>query len=331
MLHEDASIVVDLLTRSFQLVIRPMRRDELATFAAFSDQAERNAEFAASLDTWLAGDQTRLDWLIVAEEEGAFVGRVAYTTDRGLSHPLYVVFFDAPWEPEAVGLQDQLFHRSLALTGADRIPQIEYYLDTPSARVPTPEPLITALSRFGFTLTLERVRIEWTPASPLPTPSHHLTFRTLEDVGEEAFIAAMARVSEGTLDSHTQRRCAEIGAQAEAREHFQDEQRFQKRWEPRWWQLAHDEGGALIGLVMPAENTSWPNIGYIGVVPAQRGHGYVDDLIIQGTRTLGAEGATRVIADTDVSNVPMANAFRRCGYAQYGVRRIFTLRFAKSR
>jgi hypothetical protein len=103
------------------MVIRPIRRDELAAFAAFSAQAERNAEFAASLDTWLTGDQTRLDWLIVAEDEGAFVGRVAYTTDRGLSHPLYVVFFDTPWEREAVGLQNQLFYRSLALSGANRV------------------------------------------------------------------------------------------------------------------------------------------------------------------------------------------------------------------
>jgi RimJ/RimL family protein N-acetyltransferase len=140
----------------------------------------------------------------------------------------------------------------------------------------------------------------------------------------------MARVSVGTLDSHTQQRCAEIGALAEAHEHFQDEQRFQKGWEPHWWQLAYDQAGPLVGLVMPSENMSWPNIGYIGVVPEQRGHGYSDELIIQGTRTLQAQGATRVIADTDVDNVPMANAFRRCGYTQYGVRRIFTLQLVAS-
>lgn len=308
------------------MVIRPIRRDELAAFAAFSDQAERNTALATSLDTWLTGDQTRLDWLIVAEVDGAFVGRVAYSSDRGLPHPKHVVFFDAPWDHDAFGLQEELFRRSLALVGGHRIPCIEYFLDTPSERVPAPDALTAALSRFGFTLSLERVRIEWIRAAPLRTPAQHFTFRTLEEVGEEAFIAAIARVSEGTLDSYTQQRCAEIGALAEAREHFQDEQRFQKRWEPRWWQLAYTEAGQLVGLAMPAENPSWPNIGYIGVVPEQRGHGYIDELIIQGTRTLQAEGARRVIADTDFGNVPMANAFRRCGYTQYGVRRIFTLR-----
>ncbi len=313
------------------MVIRPIRREELAAFAAFSEQTERNTALAKSLQDWLSGEQTRLDWLIVAEDDGAFVARIAYTTDRGLSHPLYVVFFDAPWEREAWALQDELFRRSLELVGADRIPQLEYYLDTPSERVPEPDALMAALDRFGFTLTLERLRFEWTPASPLPAPTHFLTFRTLADVGEEAFIAAMERVSQGTLDSYTQRRCAEIGTLAEAREHFQDEQRFQKRWEPHWWRLAYtDAGHELVGLVMPSENTSWPNIGYIGVVPEQRGQGYVDDLIIQGARTLQAEGALRVIADTDLGNIPMANAFRRCGYKQYSVRRIFTLQLGGS-
>src|SRR5262245_55474892 len=233
MLHEDAPFVVERPTRSLHMVIRPIRRDELAAFAAFSDQAERNVAFATSLDNWLTGDQTRLEWLIVAEKDGAFVGRAAYTTDRGLSHPRFLVFFAAPWGPDALELQDELFRRSLALCGAEGAPQIEFYLDTPYARVPAPESLTAALLHLGFALTLERVRVEWTPASPLPAPAQHITFRTLQEVGDEAFIATMARVSEGTLDSHTQQRCAEIGALGEAREHFQDEQRFQKRWEQR--------------------------------------------------------------------------------------------------
>ena len=69
------------------MVIRPIRREELAEFAAFSDQTDRNTALAATLEDWLSGDQTHLEWLIVAEDEGAFAGRIAYTTDSGLSHP----------------------------------------------------------------------------------------------------------------------------------------------------------------------------------------------------------------------------------------------------
>lgn len=78
---------------------------------------------------------------------------------------------------------------------------------------------------------------------------------------------------------------------------------------------------------MPAENSRWPNIGYIGVVPDQRGHGYSMDLLAQGTRTLIAEGAKRIIADTDLDNTPMANAFLSMGYRQFATRQFWKLTF----
>jgi RimJ/RimL family protein N-acetyltransferase len=49
-----------------------------------------------------------------------------------------------------------------------------------------------------------------------------------------------------------------------------------------------------------------PVIGYIAVVPEQRGHGYAYDLLAEATRLLAAEGADRIVAGTDVTNTPMA-------------------------
>jgi ribosomal protein S18 acetylase RimI-like enzyme len=58
-------------------------------------------------------------------------------------------------------------------------------------------------------------------------------------------------------------------------------------------------------------------IAYVGVVPEQRGRGYVDDLLAQAVATLTASGAEVVRADSDIANVPMANAFRRAGFEQF--------------
>ena len=58
-----------------------------------------------------------------------------------------------------------------------------------------------------------------------------------------------------------------------------------------------------------------PIIAYIGVLPAYRGHGYIDELLAEGTRILAAEDVPRIRASTDLGNVPMANAFRRAGWA----------------
>lgn len=98
-------------------------------------------------------------------------------------------------------------------------------------------------------------------------------------------------------------------------------------YEPSWWELAFDADNRLAGLIMPTGAPSFVTIGYIGVVPEQRGHGYVNDLLARGTATLRRVGNGQVIrADTDVSNAPMAAAFDRAGYSRFAMRREFEIR-----
>ncbi|WP_228553812.1 GNAT family N-acetyltransferase [Catenulispora pinisilvae] len=53
----------------------------------------------------------------------------------------------------------------------------------------------------------------------------------------------------------------------------------------------------------------------LGVLPEHRGHGYADDILGEVTRFLALDtGASRVAADTDLVNAPMAAAFARVGY-----------------
>jgi RimJ/RimL family protein N-acetyltransferase len=58
-----------------------------------------------------------------------------------------------------------------------------------------------------------------------------------------------------------------------------------------------------------------PVIAYVGVVPAQRGRGYVSELLAEMMWMLSefAPGE-EVGADTDMGNVPMAAAFGRAGF-----------------
>jgi RimJ/RimL family protein N-acetyltransferase len=98
-------------------------------------------------------------------------------------------------------------------------------------------------------------------------------------------------------------------------------------YEPSWWELAFDRDDDLIGLIMPTGAPSFVTIGYIGVVPEQRGHGHVNDLLARGTATLRRIAADTIIrADTDVSNAPMAAAFERAGYSRFATRREYELR-----
>jgi RimJ/RimL family protein N-acetyltransferase len=70
----------------------------------------------------------------------------------------------------------------------------------------------------------------------------------------------------------------------------------------------------------------WWELGYVGVVPEQRGHRYVDDLLARGTATLRRDAPdVGVRADTDLANAPMAAAFARAGYTRFATRREFAL------
>ena len=66
--------------------------------------------------------------------------------------------------------------------------------------------------------------------------------------------------------------------------------------------------------MIPAHNGYSPIIAYLGVLPAHRGHGYIGDILAEGTRVLAAQDVPFIRASTDLGNVPMAAAFHRAGW-----------------
>ncbi|HYN87671.1 MAG TPA: hypothetical protein VER55_04040, partial [Ardenticatenaceae bacterium] len=182
------------------------------------------------------------------------------------------------------------------------------------------------LTRVGFTVMRETLRFAWNAHDPLPTHPERLTYRSVAEAGEEAFLEALERVSTGSLDQRDQAERAEYGARQAARNLLGLLQGLE--YDPEWWQLGYTRTGDLVGLVLPAGTPRWGTIGYIGVVPEQRGRGSIDDLLARGTRVLATGGVVRIEADTDVANVPMANAFRRGGYTQFARRHEYQWRNA---
>src|SRR5262249_8855741 len=143
----------------------------------------------------------------------------------------------------------------------------------------------------------------------------------LPEVGEDAFVEAMAATFEGTRDAWLTREIQERGPTEAARSDFRDYQAMEYR--PEWWELAYAEDGALAGLIMPARTPTSAVIGYVGVVPDQRGRGLAAQLVSRGTEQLVAAGAREIQADCDRDNVAMVKAFERAGYKEIARRRSF--------
>ena len=177
-----------------------------------------------------------------------------------------------------------------------------------------------AAQRAGLTRELERLRYEWTPAAGLPARPGRLEFRPEPD--DDAFLAAFLRVAEGSLDATTAEGVAAVGAHRQARDAMRY---YQGMPGPRdWWRLAYTPQGSLAGLAIPSRNADGPVVGYLGVVPELRGHGYVDDVLAEITHRLAEAGARRIRADTDLANRPMAAAFERAGYRNLAVRMVLS-------
>ncbi|WP_031487249.1 GNAT family N-acetyltransferase [Streptomyces bicolor] len=250
--------------------------------------------------------QFRPEWKRVALRDGAVVARGAWWGGPDDSEPININWFDVAEGEEAAGAE--------LLRSAPW--QVELEINLPGGWRDDPDLKAAAEARFGaarsagYELLVERFLYRWTPELGLPERPGRLRFRAEPD--DAVFLDALRRIHSATLDAHSLRAIEEGGLDQAAQEELDF---FHWCPSPReWWQLAHTPDGDLVGIHIPAHNPSGPTIGFIGVVPEQRGHGYAYDLLAECTHHLVSQGAEFVTGATDQGNFPMAANFARAGF-----------------
>ncbi|MEU3986279.1 GNAT family N-acetyltransferase [Streptomyces sp. NPDC026672] len=249
----------------------------------------------------------RPDWKRVALRDGTVVARAAWWGGPDDSEPLVVDWFDvAEGEQEAGAALLRTApwpHRDMELnlpTG---------WRDDPALRAAAGL-RVEAARAAGYDVLVERFHYLWTPGCGLPERPGRLVFRPEPD--DEVFFDALRRIHSDTLDAHARDAVAAGGVELAAQEEIDF-----FRWCPsprEWWQVAHTPDGEFVGIHVPAHNPQRPCVGFIGVVPEQRGHGYAYDLLVECTHRLVGYGAEVIAAATDQGNFPMAAHFARAGY-----------------
>ncbi|MGK5530023.1 GNAT family N-acetyltransferase [Streptomyces sp. URMC 129] len=255
-------------------------------------------------ETVAAGGQYRPEWTWVALRDDTVVARVAFWGGPDDDKPVALDWFDYTDRAAAVELL-----RTTPLRAEYELILPPGWRDAPAVRAAAAS-RVEAAAEAGYRPLVERFRYLWTPADGLPERPGRLVFRPEPD--DDVILDVLCRVQEGTLDAHARRTVEAGGVRLAA----QEELDF-FRWCPSpraWWQLAFTPGGELVGIHVPARNHAKPIVGFIGVVPEQRGHGYGYDLLAECTHVLAAEGVTEIAASTDLGNAPMAAAFTRAGY-----------------
>ncbi|MGW0478254.1 GNAT family N-acetyltransferase [Nonomuraea sp. NPDC003214] len=246
--------------------------------------------------------RTRPEWCFV---DGR--ARLAFWAPFPGAEPVITWQFEPGPDPEAAS---RLLRRGLA---ALKLNKIIHDIALPPGLTPVVDRAVEheALLGAGFALEVERLMLEWRAGSDLPEEPGRLRYRPARDLGEAEVLDVLIRISEGSLDHDTRVELATSGAEHEARWMYDD--LMSRKAKPGWFVIGY-AGDSPVGLVAPDDHS----IAYIGVVPEHRGHGYVDDLLAHGTRTLAEAGVERVVAATDVANAPTAAAFLRAGYAEVG-------------
>jgi RimJ/RimL family protein N-acetyltransferase len=296
------------------LVIRPLAGpEELELFRGLS----------YCLDDELADDlaegRRRPERMWVALRGGRLEARAAWWGGAVDAAPSLLDFLDVGDAPDRVAIGDSLLRTVLALDELGTTPR-EYIRFVPPGWREQPgsrreiEDLMAIVSGTGAHLLAERYRFEWRPGAPVPSPTGRLVFRAVRSDGEA--IDLMTLALDGTLDAHSRRDLAEMPAREAAARQYQDE--LGRYRSPRgWWRIAELPGGEPVGFVFPARNDYGAIMAYLGVLPAHRGHGYIDEILAAGTRILAAQDVPRIRATTDLGNVPMAAAFARAGWVNF--------------
>lgn len=271
------------------------------------------------LRAFLADGHYRHDRIWIAEQGGRILARAVWWGYPGDATPLALDCLHVhPSVGDRAGLTAALLARAHQEFG--RAPAYHVFLPLDWRDQPAVAAALAwrqrAVAQAGLPAALERLRFAWTPAAGVPAPSSRLTFRP--DPDDDVFLDAFRRVAQGSLDHETRRALRTTDPFTQAR----DDLAFYRGMpgDRAWWRLAYTPDGHLAGLAVPSANHGGPVVGYLGVVPGQRGRGYVTDLLNEITRIHAHHGAGRVIADTDAANTPMAAAFRRTGYVQFSVR-----------
>ena len=252
---------------------------------------------------WLDKGITELDWCFLIEDKGNFLGRVIYAkyNEEVMLMNLYVV-------DENVEVLEELLNESLKAMMGNGVQIITYHIYSDNRKF---NYYTRVLNKAGFDISQRKKSFVF-EKDKVEHMELDLEFKSVNETGEERYIQAIEKVTEETMDSDDLEETLRLGVKKAAIDKFKALKEIE--YEDDLWLLAY-RNNKLIGLVVSQRfNANTGAINYIGVVPEERGNGYINQLVYKGTGVLIQKGINKVIADIDEKNFPMEKALIKEGY-----------------
>jgi ribosomal protein S18 acetylase RimI-like enzyme len=296
---------------------RTIRHDELDDWLAMAADDPGNARTAGRIrDAWADGSGGPQQTFVAEDEAGTPVGRLAFTVGPVATalpdvHEAVATGLWLTWGlPAAVGVGRRLIVDHLGALPASVI-ALDAYANPDYMIASDVRRAVFEAARLP--LFQEKTGFLWTPDdSPSPPCDRRLTFRPITETGRDVYAQTMSRCTDGTLDRQDRYYAALTGRDGWGPEMLN----FVTDDDAPTWLLAYDAAGEVVGYVAlgtfdePGRGT----IMHVGVLPEQRGRGYIDELLAACNEAAIGRGFTSVLSDVDVANGPMRAAMERAGH-----------------
>ena len=279
------------------MTVRPIRRSEIRRFAALSENPTRTEEVMVEV---FDSCRSCPEWCFIAEEDEKVIARVGFWILPSIISTFHVGWLQLPWTGSYLETGREFWGQVLELVRGFGATDVESAIDSDVKHVGRRRRFYRSV---GFPLMQQKWEYIWRRGNSLGRPDRRLEYKDLGAVGADAFVEAIESIMENTLDREDQLARQQETPAAAARSYFGILKDID--YTPSRWFLAFDRKHALVGLIAPQMlNDGVGAINYVGVVPEQRGKGYVNDLIDRGTMLLSDCGAQQVIASIDFKNTP---------------------------
>ncbi|GLY29375.1 N-acetyltransferase [Kineosporia sp. NBRC 101731] len=296
--------------------IRPAIPADLDALLAFPLDRAVGTIGPRRLQEELAAGRLRWPWTwLVLDQDGTLLGRALWWGRSDSTAPLALdclhLLERVPDRAQVAA--DLLISAHRALIGSARPPAYQlalptHWRDDPAARDAVGWRLRAAAAA-ALTEQVERLRYAWEPRAGQPPATGRLRMRPGT---EREFLDLFERAAVGTLDLNTRRSLAVMTPAAQARDDY--DFYLDCPGERDWWRMATTATGEPVGFIVPSATPYHRNVGYLGVLPAHRGRGIVDDLLAEIIRFHAGQGSEYITATTDLANIPMARALGRAGF-----------------
>ncbi len=270
-------------------------------------------------EIWESGE-SRPDWCFVLEDGQDVIGRMGFQVTPTVSDPawlgslppeeLFAFGLHLPWEGDYLDAGIRLLTEASERISGE-VPEV-LAVHINNSFHPFPDRRRRLMEACGMGLFQEKYGFSWSDDGRPAEPGDRLVFRNITEIGIQEYRAVMAPCGEGTLDRNDHYYWTGCGPEnwaAQMTEYFDDK-------DGAMWLVGY-LGDEPVGYVAVSGDEEWGStITHVGVVPEQRGNGYIGDLLGAGTKAAQQAGIATMLSDVDARNEPMKRAMQRAGHAE---------------